>query len=113
MPARTARARNRRPAMPAPHLEDQAPSMELEIAVDGRSVSGKQNKRLRATGIVPGVLFGKKTGSIPVQVDAKTLDAIYREAGRTSIVKVAVDGGTPTSAIIKSLQRHPLTGRAL
>jgi len=87
--------------------------MELEIAVDARSVSGKQNKRLRASGIVPGVLFGKKTGSIPVQVDAKTLDAIYREAGRTSIVKVAVGGGAPTSAIIRSLQRHPLTGRAL
>jgi large subunit ribosomal protein L25 len=87
--------------------------MELEIAVDARSVSGKHNKSLRATGIVPGVLFGKKTGSIPVQVDAKTLDAVYRQAGRTSIVRVAVDGGTPTSAIIKSLQRHPLTGRAL
>jgi large subunit ribosomal protein L25 len=87
--------------------------MDLEIAVNARSVSGKQNRRLRSTGVVPGVLFGKRTGSIPVQVDAKTLDTIYREAGRTTVVKVAIDGGSPTSAIIKSLQRHPLTGRAL
>jgi large subunit ribosomal protein L25 len=94
-------------------FEDQPYPMELEIAVNARSVSGKQNRRLRSTGVVPGVLFGKTTGSISVQVDAKALDAIYREAGRTGIVKVAIDGGNPTSAIIKSLQRHPLTGKAL
>ena len=87
--------------------------MDLEIAVTARAVSGKQNKRLRSTGVVPGVLFGKATGSIPVQLDAKALELLYRQAGRTSVVKVSVDGGRPTSAIIKGVQRNPLTGRAL
>lgn len=87
--------------------------MDLEIAVNARDVYGKQNKRLRTTGVVPGVLFGKKTGSIPVQLDGKKLDALYRQAGRTSVVKVSIDGGQPTSAIIKSIQRNPLTGKAL
>ena len=87
--------------------------MDLEIAVSARDVRGKQNRRLRTTGVVPGVLFGKTTGSIPVQVDAKELDLLYRQAGRTSVVMVAVDGGRPTSAIIKGVQRNPLTGRAL
>jgi large subunit ribosomal protein L25 len=87
--------------------------MDLEIAVNARDVYGKQNKRLRTTGVVPGVLFGKKIGSIPVQVDAKALELLYHEAGRTGVVKVSVDGGQPTSAIIKSLQRNPLTRRAL
>jgi large subunit ribosomal protein L25 len=87
--------------------------MDLEIAVNARDVYGKQNKRLRTTGVVPGVLFGKKIGSIPVQVDAKALEVLYHHAGRTSVVKVSVDGGQPTSAIIKSLQRNPLTRRAL
>jgi large subunit ribosomal protein L25 len=76
-------------------------------------VYGKQNKRLRTTGVVPGVLFGKSTGSIPVQLDGKALDVLYRQAGRTGVVKVSVDGGQPTSAIIKSIQRNPLTGKAL
>ena len=87
--------------------------MDLEIAVSARDVYGKQNKRLRTTGVVPGVLFGKSTGSIAVQLDGKALEALYRQAGRTSVVKVSVDGGQPTSAIIKSLQRNPLTGKAL
>ncbi len=87
--------------------------MDLQIAVDARTASGKQTKRLRAEGIVPGVVFGKKAGSVPVQLDAKAFEALYREAGRTSIIKVSVDGGRPTSVVIKSVQRNPLTGRAL
>jgi large subunit ribosomal protein L25 len=86
--------------------------MDLQIRLDARTVTGKHTRRLRASGIVPGVLFGKTTGSVPVQLDAKALDLLYRQAGRTSIVQVSVDGRT-TSAVIKSLQRHPLTGRAL
>jgi large subunit ribosomal protein L25 len=87
--------------------------MDLKIDADPRSVSGKHTKRLRSAGIVPGVLFGKKAGSVPLQVDAKTFELLYREAGRTQIVKVSVGGGRATSAVIKSVQRHPLTGRAL
>jgi large subunit ribosomal protein L25 len=59
------------------------------------------------------VVFGKTAGSVAVQIDAKELDQLYREAGRTSIVRVTVDGGQTTSVVIKSIQRHPLTGRAL
>jgi len=86
--------------------------MDLQIAVDARTASGKQTKRLRAEGIVPGVLFGKTTGSIPVQMDAKAFEALYREAGRTTIFKLSVDGST-SSVVIKSVQRNPLTGRAV
>lgn len=87
--------------------------MALQIAVDARSASGKQTKRLRADGVVPGVVFGKKAGSVPVQVEARALEALWREAGRTSIIQVSVDGGNPTSVVIKNIQRNPLTGRAL
>jgi large subunit ribosomal protein L25 len=87
--------------------------MALKIDVAPRAETGKRTKHLRAAGIVPGVVFGKKAGSVPVQLDAKAFEALYREAGRTSIVSVSVDGGRPTSVVIKSVQRHPLTGRAL
>lgn len=87
--------------------------MDLQIAVDARTASGKATKRLRADGIVPGVVFGKKAGSVPVQLDAKAFEALYREAGRTSIIRLTVDGGGATSVVIKSVQRNPLTGRAI
>jgi len=88
--------------------------MDLELALDARQASGKENKRLRREGMVPGVVFGKGVPSVPVQVDAKRFEALYREAGRTSIVKVTVDGRSPArSTIIKSIQRNPLSGRAV
>jgi large subunit ribosomal protein L25 len=88
-------------------------TQDLQISVDARTVTGKHTRRLRASGIVPGVLFGKTAGSVSLQLDAKALELLYRQAGRTSIVRVSVDGGTATSAVIKSMQRHPLTGRVL
>jgi large subunit ribosomal protein L25 len=87
--------------------------MTLELAVDARSVLGKQTKRLRRAGAVPGVVFGKNTASIPVQVDAKRFETLYQAAGRTTIFQLNVPGEGPRSAIIKSVQRHPLSGRAI
>jgi large subunit ribosomal protein L25 len=87
--------------------------MTLELAVDARSVLGKQTKQLRRAGAVPGVVFGKATPSIPVQVDAKRFESLYHAAGRTTIFQLVVPGQGAKSAIIKSVQRHPLSGRAL
>jgi len=87
--------------------------MTLEFAVDARAVLGKQTKRLRRAGTVPGVVFGKGTDSIPVQVDAKRFEALYHAAGRTTIFQLTVPGAGAKSAIIKSVQRHPLSGRAV
>ena len=87
--------------------------MTLELAVDARSVLGKQTKRLRRAGNVPGVVYGKGTASIPVQVEAKQFETLYHAAGRTTIFQLEIPGTGTKSAIIKSVQRHPLSGRAI
>jgi large subunit ribosomal protein L25 len=88
--------------------------MDLELTLDAREAQGKANKRLRRDGIVPGVVYGKGEGSTNVQVDAKTFEALYRAAGRTSVVKFRLPGASrATSGFIKSVQRHPLTRQAL
>lgn len=99
--------------------------MDLSVTLQRRSATGRGNGRLRRTGVVPGVVFGKGSESVPVQLDAKELETLYRAAGRTGIVKLKIageadgDGGagkTPRnskSAMIRTLQRHPLTRRPL
>lgn len=88
--------------------------MDLELTLDAREAQGKANKRLRREGIVPGVVYGKGEGSTNVQVDAKTFEALYRAAGKTSVVKFRLPGASrATSGFIKSVQRHPLSGSAL
>jgi large subunit ribosomal protein L25 len=88
--------------------------MDLELTLDAREAQGKANKRLRRSGIVPGVVYGKGEGSTNVQVEAKTFETLYRAAGRTSVVKFRLPGASrATSGFIKSVQRHPLTGNAI
>lgn len=88
--------------------------MDLELTLDPRKAQGKANKRLRREGLVPGVVYGKGEDSTNVQVDAKTFETLYRAAGRTSVVKFRIPGhNRASSGFIKSVQRHPLTGRAL
>ena len=88
--------------------------MELELTLDARTASGKENKRLRREGVLPGVVFGKGSESVPVQLDAKAFEALYKSAGRTGVVKLAVPGAKGSkSAMIKGVQRNPLSGRAV
>lgn len=88
--------------------------MDLELTLDARDAHGKANKRLRRAGIVPGVVYGKGHDSTPVQVEAKTFETLYRSAGRTSVIKFRLPGERgETSGLIKSVQRHPLTGRPI
>ena len=88
--------------------------MDLELTLDAREAHGKANKRLRREGIVPGIVFGKGEDSTPVQVNAKTFETLYRSAGRTSVVKFRLPGQSrAASGIIKSVQRHPLSGNPL
>lgn len=87
--------------------------MDLEIAAQARSATGKRNRQLRRSGQVPAVVYGKDTSSLAIQVEAKAFDALYRAAGRTSLVQLQVDGGTAKSAVIREVQRHPLSRRPL
>jgi len=88
--------------------------MDLELTLDAREAQGKANKRLRRTGVVPGVVYGKGEASTNVQVDAKTFETLYRAAGRTSVVNFRLPGSSrSTSGFIKSVQRHPLSGQPL
>ena len=88
--------------------------MDLELILDAREAQGKANKRLRREGFVPGVVYGKGEDSTNVQVEAKTFEVLYRAAGKTSVVKFRLPGASrATSGFIKSVQRHPLSGRAL
>jgi len=86
--------------------------MDLEIAAEARSTTGKRNRQLRRTGQLPGVVYGKDTNSLAIQVEAKAFDTLYRAAGRTSLVKLHVDGAAK-SAIIREVQRHPLSRKPL
>jgi large subunit ribosomal protein L25 len=63
-----------------------------KLAVEKRKILGKQIKKLRKEGILPGNIFGKNIKSTSVQVPLKTFSEVYKEAGSTGLVDLELDG---------------------
>lgn len=63
-----------------------------KLAVEKRKILGKQIKKLRREGILPGNIFGKNIKSTSVQVQLKEFNPVYKEAGSTGLVDLELDG---------------------
>lgn len=85
-------------------------SNQMELAVEERTVSGKQVKQLRKKGIVPANMFGHAQPSVSLQVDKLVLQRVLAHGGKNVILllKVADRPGVPV--LIKNVQRDVVSG---
>lgn len=67
---------------------------------------------LRAEGRTPAILYGPKEPALPIVVDARKLEHVWKEAGQTSIVTLQ-GAGDDKDTLIHDIQVHPVTGRLL
>lgn len=65
----------------------------LSLSVKIRKDLGKKVKVLREKGILPGVLYGPKTETKPLEIDLKEFEKIYKEAGESSLITLAIAKG--------------------
>ncbi len=86
-------------------------SEKIELAVQERTTIGKDTKKLRRQGLVPGVIYGfNVTDPRPVQVDARLFERIYHRAGTVHLVDLRTsETGMPTRAFISAVKRNPIT----
>jgi large subunit ribosomal protein L25 len=82
---------------------------KVELAAEKREVTGHKVKHLRATGVMPAVLYGKGQEAISVQVPVKEFDRVLKVAGESTLVYLNV-GSQSYPTIINDVARHPLTG---
>lgn len=87
----------------------------VTLKVTSRSRTGKSvANHLRRSGRTPGVIYGRGEGSIPVEVDTKELNQLLSQlGGRTPLVEIQVDDRPKVRAILKAIQRNPITGALL
>lgn len=79
------------------------------LTVAPRTVEGSRaNRRLRRTGLVPGVVYGGEGEPIAFQVDARTLRQALAHGG--AVITLTVEGDGETPVVLKDQQRHPVTG---
>lgn len=63
----------------------------LKLTVEKRSVLGKKVKKLRKEGIFPANIYGKDIKSLAVQLSYKEFENVFKEAGETGLVDLAID----------------------
>lgn len=82
---------------------------EISLVAEVRDEHGSAaSRRLRASGRVPGVLYGHGTDPVPLSIDARALRAgLSSASGGNALFQLEV-GGQRHLAIPRQLQRHPV-----
>lgn len=85
------------------------------ISATARTETGKGPiKRLRATGRIPAVAYGKSLAPTTLSVSPKELLAVLSGPfGRNTVLNIEVDGGTKIHALLTDFQYHPLSRELL
>ncbi|MBP6085482.1 50S ribosomal protein L25 [Candidatus Gracilibacteria bacterium] len=80
----------------------------ISIATQPRTVFGKNVKKLRLQGIMPGVVYGNASTNEHVELNTKEFTKVYREAGSNTIIDLSVDGKN-IKTIIYHVDFDPVT----
>lgn len=86
---------------------------EIRLTAETRQSIGKENARkVRRTGMIPGILYGPEIEPLPLALKSSDLAGLIRHEGRTNML---LDLDLPNDkkarkVIIRELQRDPVTG---
>ncbi|HEX9269054.1 MAG TPA: 50S ribosomal protein L25 [Candidatus Limnocylindria bacterium] len=83
------------------------------LEVRPRTVLGKKVKALRRGGTLPGVIFGGRTDSAPVQTDAHGFALGYRRWGTTTLLSLTGLDGDEVPVLVHGVSHDPRTGALL
>jgi large subunit ribosomal protein L25 len=84
----------------------------LSLSAKIRKVLGKKVKILRKQGILPGVIYGPKIESQPIEVDLKEFEKVFKKAGESSLIFLEIDNKKHL-VLIHNLKRDPLTEKPI
>ena len=85
---------------------------EINVTVHAREETGKNaNRRLRAGGEVPAVVYGGGAAAVPIRVERKVLQELLRqEGGEHAVFRLSLEGsGKSRHTMIRDLEIDPIT----
>lgn len=84
------------------------------LAVQPRTTTGRQVKRLRAQGTTPANIFGKKIPSVAIQLNTKTFSKLRREVGESTLLYMQVEGEKDERPVlVRDIVFHPVSQEIL
>jgi len=82
--------------------------ISLDAQKREKSTKGEIRK-LRLSGKIPAILYGKKQEPVMLVVDVKDLEkAVSTHAGFNALIDLKVGGGAPTTVLVRDYQAHPI-----
>ena len=82
----------------------------LELKADARTLLGRKVNALRRTGFIPAILYGHGKKPTAIAVGARDFDKIFKEAGETSLIALALEG-KKHNVFIHDFSRDALTSQ--
>ncbi|HSX41359.1 MAG TPA: 50S ribosomal protein L25 [Candidatus Saccharimonadales bacterium] len=83
---------------------------KIILNLENRAEKGKQNRRLRASGKVPAVVYGHGSDPQAVAADAKMIEKVYSQAGGNKIVGIKIGDDKQKNALFQDIQIDSRTG---
>ncbi|GAC1300693.1 MAG: 50S ribosomal protein L25 [Vulcanimicrobiaceae bacterium] len=84
------------------------------LAIKTRETTGSTSvAALRKTGFVPGVLFGHGSTPMAIALEAKAFDDLLKAGGKNHLLELTIDGGSRDTALVRDVQRDPITRRVI
>ncbi|NJN19582.1 MAG: 50S ribosomal protein L25 [Oscillochloris sp.] len=82
---------------------------KFAIEAEVRTVLGKKVKNLRRAGLLPATVYGKGFDPVSVQINDRDFNLTYRQAGRTTVIDMKINGQVTQAVFVQAVQRHPVS----
>src|SRR3982751_6843365 len=88
---------------------------QVKLTAERRTSFGRSAvRKLKATGVVPAVIYGAKDKPEPLQLSRRDVSAMLSHAsGENILVELEIAGGTNRLALVQEVQHAPLGGAVL
>lgn len=83
---------------------------QLKLEAQTRKERKRKTNALRESDKIPAVLYGHGIKNQSLTIDFIVFDKLYKKAGESTLIDLAVDGKTPSKVLIQDIQYNPVTG---
>lgn len=73
-----------------------------------RTVTGKQVKKVRQAGKIPGVVYGHGFEARSIEFDGREFIKVFGKAGESTLIDLVIGTDKPFKVLVQDVDRHPL-----
>ncbi len=87
--------------------------MKHTLRAEKRVILGKKSEQVRKDGMIPAVVYGKGVANQSLSVLGSEFEKLYRVAGESTLLELAVGGDKGIPVLIQDVQRDAMTDKVI